>query len=177
MFQIQLTQSDIPIYKDVLYRLYFDAYSETSRIIQTRVAKTASPWTDYSQFGFTNLKEGLHTYEYDFVMDEASDEYCSLEFYYGLFDGDVQIKNIRLFQITDEDTTSITDTTTHATSLLLNASSNVNVELYPNPVQENFKLAFASGLPSDLQVTLIDTRCNIVWSNLVLSDCWKLPVL
>jgi hypothetical protein len=98
---IQLRQTGIPLIQGKKYTFEFDAWAEQSRFIEAKVGQDASPWTNYSKIGYSNVTPVKKRFSYTFTMQEPSDYNTRIVFNAGTSDLDVYIDNISLIEVTN----------------------------------------------------------------------------
>ncbi|MBN1998999.1 aryl-sulfate sulfotransferase [candidate division KSB1 bacterium] len=95
-YDIQLLQHNIPVYKNEKYIFEFDAWAESPRAIEAKVAKQDDPNSNYGQIGPTQLTTRRKTFQYGFTMREQTDSEAGIVINCGRDAGDVYIDNVSL---------------------------------------------------------------------------------
>jgi len=163
---IQLIQSDIPLMEGKEYIFKFDAYADESRIIEVRIEKEDSPWTNYGKIGLLYLTTKEQHYEFIFRMEAPNDFQARIVFNTGGNDANVHIGNLYLNE-TFTDTISNNDTTNNDTLTYIDAISNVfNLVSFPNPADEQVNLKYHQPFNGSLSIEIYDlTGKRIQYNN------------
>ena len=97
MSDIRLFQAGMQLVQGKEYIFEFDAWSANlPRLIEAKVARNESPWTDYSKIGPMQITPNPTYYSHSFTMDEPSDFYARVEFNLGISPFDVYLDNVSL---------------------------------------------------------------------------------
>jgi hypothetical protein len=96
---IELTQKNIGLAKGVKYRFEFDAYADASKVIEPKIIRTSSPWTNYSQIGPILVNKVKKHYRYDFTMNSFTDNNAQVAFDCGGSAGSVYLDNVSLIEM------------------------------------------------------------------------------
>lgn len=78
------------------YTLRFDARAETPRVIEVKLLKTGSTYTEYAQIGFVYVMPQKTRQQYNFTMSSPTDSHARLTFRCGYFTGDFYLDNVSL---------------------------------------------------------------------------------
>lgn len=97
-WHIQLLQPDIVLIKGEDYLFEFDAYAESSRLVEIKINQNSNPWTNYSRIGPTYLDTRNSHYSYAFTMEENTDPEARVEISVGGDNADIFIDNLSLKQ-------------------------------------------------------------------------------
>jgi hypothetical protein len=95
---IQLKQAGMQLTRGEEYVFEFDAWAHRPRIIEAKVMRDRSPWTDYSKIGFSYITSAKSHFRYSFVMDDQSNYNASVIFNVGNSNVDVFIDNVSLIR-------------------------------------------------------------------------------
>jgi len=105
-YAVQLLQAPLTIEEGYRYQVSFDARASKERDMEIKIGGTGGRgWTSYNPGqGDTNgmlfdLTEEMTTYEFDFVMNEETDDLARFEFQLGLDDGTIWIDNVEIEQV------------------------------------------------------------------------------
>ena len=93
---VQLRQNGISLIQGKTYVFEFDAWADSSRIIEAKVGQDVSPWTNYSKIGYTSITAQKKHYSYTFTMNNTSDYNSRVVINTGTSDVDVYIDNVSL---------------------------------------------------------------------------------
>ncbi len=93
---VQLRQNGIPLVQGRTYVFEFDAYADSSRIIEAKVGQDVSPWTNYSKIGPISITTQKKHYSYTFTMNDTSDYDSRVVINTGTSNVDVYIDNVSL---------------------------------------------------------------------------------
>nr|AGS52740.1 endo-1,4-beta-xylanase C precursor [uncultured bacterium contig00069] len=96
IWDLQLIQAGIPLIKGVTYRLAFDARAASARDISLEVQKHTADWDSYFQKSNIGLTTSNQTFEYEFTMENDSDENARIAFNVGNSDANVFLSNVEL---------------------------------------------------------------------------------
>jgi hypothetical protein len=100
---IQLRQAGLPLIQGKKYAFEFDAWSQSPRYIEAKVAQVVSPYANYSGSGFVFLNPAPTHVRYVFIMQQASDSNANVIFNLGSSAFDVFLDNISLFNVPEGD--------------------------------------------------------------------------
>ena len=95
---VQLRQNGIPLTQGNTYLFEFDAYAETSRIIEAKIGQDQSPYINYSKTTYSQLRDRMTHFSYEFEMQDISDYNARVVFNMGNSDVDVYLDNISIKQ-------------------------------------------------------------------------------
>ncbi|TVQ90180.1 MAG: T9SS C-terminal target domain-containing protein [Bacteroidetes bacterium] len=124
-WHVQLSKQGIPLLKNNLYKVTFDAFAqENPRYATSYMGKSSSPWTSYSSYNTTHIDTQENTYNFTFFMNNPDDNNARMVFDLGLSDTNIAFSRILIERL--DLVTSI-----HSPGL-----SNINI--YPNPTREHF---------------------------------------
>jgi len=93
---VQIIQTNIPLYQGQSYLLEFDAMGGESRIMEVLIGAGESPWTDYSQLNYTPLVTFWEHHQYAFEMKDPTDLNARLLLNVGNYEGDLYVDNVSL---------------------------------------------------------------------------------
>jgi hypothetical protein len=93
---IQLKQAGVQLVSEVEYVFEFDAWANRPRIIEAKVGRDRSPWTDYSKIGFSYITPGKSHFRYSFIMEDQTNYNASVVFNVGNSNVDVFVDNVSL---------------------------------------------------------------------------------
>jgi hypothetical protein len=96
-YDIQLIQRDIPLYQGRRYYFEFQAQATKDRIIEAKIVKDGSPWTNYGKIGPTYIRKREQTYSYEFIMEDNTDLRARIVFNFGTDTADVILDNVMLY--------------------------------------------------------------------------------
>ncbi len=109
-YAVQLLQAPVTIEEGYKYRIRFDARASKPRDIEIKIGGTAERnWAAYNQgegdtYGMLfDLTEEMETYEFDFVMEQETDDLARFEFQLGLDTGTIWIDNVELIKLEQVD--------------------------------------------------------------------------
>ena len=94
IYSVQLRQAGIPLIQGHSYVFEFDAWAAGSRVIEAKVGQDQSPFTNYSQIGYTALIPQKKHFKYTFTMNESTDTNARVVINTGTSDLDVWLDNI-----------------------------------------------------------------------------------
>jgi hypothetical protein len=100
---VGLQQSGVTLIQDATYLLEFDAWASKSRIIQPKLQRATSPFTDYSRIGFVSLTTAKTHFRYPFRMNQPTDSSAILNFNVGPSVGDLFFQNVSLVRLSPGD--------------------------------------------------------------------------
>ena len=106
-WDVQLNQESFPIIQDREYVFEFDAYAETDRIIEPRVAQNGGSYTVYSKTSPIYVTTQKEHYKYEFEMTDPSDDRARLVLNCGTSDIDCYFDNIIVAEIVENDITVV----------------------------------------------------------------------
>lgn len=95
---IQLKQAGMQLARGEEYVFEFDAWAHRPRIIEAKVGRDRSPWTDYSKIGFSYITPGKSHFRYSFIMEDQSNYNASVVFNVGNSNVDVFVDNVSLIR-------------------------------------------------------------------------------
>lgn len=103
-YDIQVVQQGIKLEKDKMYRLMYDAYASSDRVLNVNVGMPEEPWTTFLGNIVAGKKEvrlttSKQTFSLDFTMDEPTYNNSRVEFSAGTEVSSVYIDNVSLFEI------------------------------------------------------------------------------
>lgn len=158
LYNVQLVQENLPIIQGEQYRFEFDAWAESNRIIEPKVAQNGGEYINYSQTTTIALKRANTHYTFDFEMTNPSDTRARVVFNFGLSDVNCYIDNVSLIQLTDTKVQSMNSVDTDKLTQIQNA---------PNPFNTTTTIHFV--LEQGGAVTL---RIYNVLGKLVVEQNW-----
>lgn len=95
---IQLTQNRVNVKKDKIYVLSFEIKSSQARTILTSVCKDGGDYLPYSLRDTVKIDTSFLRYSQEFRMVQPTDSSARVEFNFGSFKGDIQLKNVSLME-------------------------------------------------------------------------------
>jgi hypothetical protein len=95
---IQLKQAGMQLTRGEEYVFEFDAWAHRPRIIEAKVMRDRSPWTDYSKIGFSYITPEKSRFRYSFIMEDQSNYNASVVFNMGNSNVDVFVDNVSLIK-------------------------------------------------------------------------------
>jgi beta-glucanase (GH16 family) len=95
-WDIHIGQAGLTVENGKEYNVSFDAYASAPRDISSIVGKNSDPWTIYNNNEIILLSPYRKTYEFSFIMEEATDTQARLGFDIGVSSEDVFIDNVFL---------------------------------------------------------------------------------
>lgn len=109
-YSVQLVQANLPMEQNYQYQVSFTAWSDQERLVKVNVTGPDNGYIRYFEDQEFELTSEPQTFEFEFAMNEASDENGRLEFNLGAYDEatpfylkDVSVK--RLEKMEGSDTT------------------------------------------------------------------------
>ncbi len=99
MSDIQLRQAGIRLVRGKQYVFEFDAWSDLPRFIEAKVGQDESPWTNYSNIGYSSVTPNPTHFRYPFTMQDPSDYNARVVFNAGTSNTDVYIDNVSLMTV------------------------------------------------------------------------------
>jgi hypothetical protein len=96
IYDVQLSQNNIPLIQGQDYIFEFDAWADESRIVEIKVGQDDSPFTNYSRIGFTALASTSKRFTYSFKMQESTDNNSRVVINAGNTAQDIYIDNLSL---------------------------------------------------------------------------------
>jgi hypothetical protein len=96
---VQLRQAGMKLVRGKEYVFEFDAWSDLPRIIEAKVGQDESPWTNYSNIGYSSVTPNPTHFRYSFTMQDSSDYSARVVFNTGTSDIDVYIDNVSLITV------------------------------------------------------------------------------
>ena len=105
-YAVQLLQAPLTIEEGYRYRVSFEARASKERDMEIKIGGTGGrSWAPYNPgegdtYGMLfDLTEEMTAYEFDFVMNEETDDLARFEFQLGLDDGTIWIDNVEIEQV------------------------------------------------------------------------------
>jgi len=105
-YSVQLLQAPIKVKKGYKYRVKFDARASKPRNLEVKIGGTADAgWKAYNpgkgETGayITELSREMKTYQFEFVMTEATDAQARFEFQLGKQTGTIWLDNVQLEEV------------------------------------------------------------------------------
>ena len=96
---LQLIQNGFTLTQGLTYQLTFEASAAAARTMGVVVEMHDSPWTAYMASRTANLTSTMQPFNYTFTMTAATDDNSRLSFNVGNASQNVQIRNVRLVQV------------------------------------------------------------------------------
>ncbi|NIS54051.1 MAG: hypothetical protein GWN94_23625 [Phycisphaerae bacterium] len=96
---VQLRQAGMKLVRGKEYVFEFDAWSDLPRLIEAKVGQDESPWTNYSQIGYSSITPNPTHFRYQFTMQDPSDYNARVVFNAGTSNIDVYIDNVSLINV------------------------------------------------------------------------------
>jgi hypothetical protein len=96
---LPLRQAGIRLVRGKKYVFEFDAWSDLPRIIEAKVGQNESPWTNYSNIGYSSVTPNPTHFRYPFTMQDPSDYNARVVFNTGTSNIDVYIDNVSLITV------------------------------------------------------------------------------
>ncbi len=96
---VQLRQAGVKLVRGKEYVFEFDAWSDLPRFIEAKVGQDESPWTNYSNIGYTSVTPNPIHFRYSFTMQDPPDYNARVVFNTGTSNIDVYIDNVSLFTV------------------------------------------------------------------------------
>ncbi len=97
---VQLRQAGIRLVQGKEYVFEFDAWSAIQpRLIEAKVGQDESPWTNYSNIGYSSVTPNPSHFHYPFTMQDSSDYNARVVFNTGTSNIDVYIDNVSLINV------------------------------------------------------------------------------
>jgi hypothetical protein len=93
---IQLLQTGIGLIGGTNYIFEFDAWAQAPRIIEAKVEKNGSPWTNYGKIGFSYVTPQKKRFRYLFTMQDPSESDARVVVNTGTSVYDVYVDNLSL---------------------------------------------------------------------------------
>jgi hypothetical protein len=93
---IQLRQAGIRLMRGTDYIFEFDAWAQAPRIIEAKVEKNGSPWTNYGKIGFSYVTPQKKRFRYPFTMQDPSESDARVVLNLGTSPYDVYVDNLSL---------------------------------------------------------------------------------
>jgi len=94
---VRLFQAGMQLVQGKEYIFEFDAWSAIQpRLIEAKVGRNDSPWTDYSKIGFLQITPNQTHYSHSFTMEDPYDFNARVEFNLGISSFDVYLDNVSL---------------------------------------------------------------------------------
>ncbi len=151
---IQLFQTNISLLNGWAYKLEFDAWADATRSMGIAVESEAHPHINYSKTSEIAIRNYPKHYEYDFVMNEESDNNSRLAFKVGKDLNNVYLDNIKL-------------TVTGSTSVEQNEEQPEDFAVfqnYPNPFNPSTKVSFVLGKSNVVNLNVYSITGELVMS-------------
>lgn len=95
--EIQLLQTGIGLIRGTDYVFEFDAWAQAPRMIEAKVEKNGSPWTNYGKIGYSYVTPQKKRFRYLFTMQDSSESDARVVVNMGTSAYDVYIDNLSLF--------------------------------------------------------------------------------
>ncbi|NQT23906.1 aryl-sulfate sulfotransferase [candidate division KSB1 bacterium] len=143
---IQVLYPNIPLVQGIKYLFEFDAYSESSRVIEAEVRMEQNPWTNYSKKGMTAITQFPQHFSHEFIMDEPSDPSVRIAFNVGGDNNVIFIDNVSLKQVIIN---RVEDFSTQPGVFNLNPN-------YPNPFNPDTYITYEIPESGSVQLTVYD---------------------
>ncbi|MHC4691839.1 MAG: aryl-sulfate sulfotransferase [Planctomycetota bacterium] len=96
---VQLRQAGMKLVRGKEYVFEFDAWSDLPRLIEAKVGQDESPWTNYSNIGYSSVTPNPTHFRYPFTMQDPSDYNARVVFNTGTSNIDVYIDNVSLITV------------------------------------------------------------------------------
>ena len=158
----QLVRNGFSIYKGKMYKLSFEAKSNTKLPVSFYMGKASDPWNGYSGFSTVQLTNEYQEYSNIFTMTSPTDLAARMVFDLGSQAGDATFRKVKLEEVT-LDFSSNTQT--------LNDDQ---ILLYPNPVNNQLVVA---GLGSGLtKIDVLDQSGKLLLHRESIGDSIELSV-
>ena len=97
--QLAVRQFNLPLIRERSYRLEFDAYAASGRILEANLTHSESPYTNYSRLGLIWLDGRIAHFSRQFTMTDPTDTRAALVFGVGTSQEDVFFDNISLVML------------------------------------------------------------------------------
>lgn len=98
IYSVQLRQAGIPLIRGQSYIFKFDAWATAPRVIEAKVGQDQSPYTNYSQIGYSYVTTQRRRFEYNFTMNDSTDTNARVVINTGTSDSDIYLDNVSLKQ-------------------------------------------------------------------------------
>ena len=98
IYSVQLRQAGIPLIRGQSYIFKFDAWADAPRVIEAKVGQDQSPYTNYSQIGYSYVTTQRRRFEYNFTMNDSTDTNARVVINTGTSDADIYLDNVSLKQ-------------------------------------------------------------------------------
>ncbi len=141
---VQLIQEDIPVIRDMEYRLSFEAFADANRAIEPKIQQNGDPWINYSRSGPVMISRKKRHYQIDFKMIYNTDYRARLLFNLGGYDHNVVLDNIRLSFVFP----------THVEDKIVMPSNVHLFQNYPNPFNSHTSVRYTIGEEAHVKLTL-----------------------
>ncbi|MBN1481030.1 carbohydrate-binding protein [candidate division KSB1 bacterium] len=97
-YDVQLRQNGIPLTQGSKYLFEFDAWADATRLIEAKIGQDQSPYINYSKTTYSQLRERMTHFSYEFDMQDPSDFNARIVFNMGNSDINVYLDNISVKQ-------------------------------------------------------------------------------
>ena len=100
-YSVQLVQANLPIQRQGVYRLIFDAYADADRTMNVGISAPDRDYKRYLEDQTVNLTTAKKTYTYEFTMTDNDDANGRLDFNLGAADSTagIKISNVSLTKV------------------------------------------------------------------------------
>jgi len=158
----QLVRNGFSIIKGKMYKLSFEAKSNSKLPISFYLGKASDPWNSYSGFSSVQLTNEYQEYSNLFTMTSPTDLAARMVFDLGSQAGDATFRKVKLEEVTLDFSSSVQ---------LLDES---RILLYPNPVNN---LLIISGLGSGIsKIDVLDQSGKVLSRHESIGETTEIPV-
>ena len=149
-WHIQLIQENIPLIHDAEYLFEFEARADASRVVDIKLQKNGTPWTNYSHTGTVFLTKDTKSFAYSFIMHDPTDPGARFALDAGLSDIDFSINNVSV-RLMDP-----------ATRVNEKNTGPAEMKCYPNPSSNSMLISFYLGHPSEVKLYIYNLTGQLV---------------
>lgn len=147
-WHVQLVRQGFNLVKGKMYRLSFEGKAANNNSISFYMGKASDPWNSYSGYNAISLNNNFAEYSTLFTMTSNTDPVARMVFDLGTQTGLIELRNVKLEEITLDFGTSVGSTLEK------------ELLLYPNPTKEKLTI---SGLPGKAgELFIYDTNGRMV---------------
>jgi len=151
-YNIQLRQDSILLIHGQKYIFEFDAWAYEPRVVELKIIRDDSPYTDYSRLGYTALTSEKKRFTHSFEMHESTDNNARLQINGGTSDKNIYLDNLSLKL----------DTQVLKADFLQKDSRLILSPNYPNPFGQSTTISYTIQNPGLVTLKVYDSLGKVV---------------